>query len=273
MTRVALKGLRGRKLRAVADRARDRPRRRDGQRHASCSPTRSRPASARSSRRLPDDRRGDHRQERDRRRQQRPDIAPSFPASLLDAVRALPDVAGADGRRSATRRSSSGGTARSISHGGAPGLAFSVNATRRPALQPAHAVCAARGRTGDTRSRSTRTRRRTKHFAVGQTIGVRRTRRRCSSSGSPGSSKLGQRRLARRRDAGDLRSADRPGALPQGRASSTRSTSRRSRASTPRQLVSRDPADPAAARRRCGRRSSRRRSRRRTRATRLSFLQ
>ena len=41
MMRVALKGLLGRKLRAALTAIRDRPRRRDDQRGASCSPTRS----------------------------------------------------------------------------------------------------------------------------------------------------------------------------------------------------------------------------------------
>ena len=165
---------------------------------------------------------------------------------------------------SPTRRSSSVATARSSRRGGAPSLALQRPPARRPALQPARAHRRAPGRAARTRSRSTRTTASKKHYTVGDTIGVHRARPGAAVPRSPGSSSFGGVSLARRRDAGDLRPPDGAEALRQG-GQARRDRRRREAGVTPSELVARDPAaaagDRAGAHGRRRRRSRRRRTR------------
>ena len=92
---------------------------------------------------------------------------------------------------STTTRTLVGRNGKVISGGGAPGLAFSVHPQRRPALQPARARRAARWPVGPHQVAIDENTASSKHYTVGDTIGVDRTRARSSSTRSPAIVKIG----------------------------------------------------------------------------------
>ena len=156
-------------------------------------------------------------------------FAPSFDESLVAKVRALPDVAQAEGgvNGEAQLVDKKG---KAIVFGGAPNLGFSIANGDSPfnvltlvngAWPKADEVVI----DNNTASK--------KHFAVGDTIGVQ-AEGPVEQFRISGIVKFGSGVGARRRDARGLRPPDGAAALPEARASSTRSPSPRSRTSPTR---------------------------------------
>jgi putative ABC transport system permease protein len=96
---------------------------------------------------------------------------PTFPASLLAKVNALPDVGAAAGSVTDDRTQLVGRNGKTISNGGAPNLAFGVNTRGDQRFNPL-SLTEGRWPVGPTEIAIDKATANKKHFKVGDTIGV-----------------------------------------------------------------------------------------------------
>ena len=233
VTSFALKGLLDAEAPHGPHRARDRPRRRDGQRHVRAHRLDRQGVRLDLLERLPRHRRDDHRQvARSTRATARGRPRRRFDESLLAKVQALPDVADAIGGVAERDTQLIGKDGKAIAFGGAPNLGFCVDPT-----QPQfNSLSPRRGRVAEGE------RGRRRQVDRGQEAPRGRPARSASQAEGPveqfrvsGLVKFGVGELDRRRHARRLRPADRAAAVRQG--GQARPDPRRARSRASRQAA------------------------------------